>query len=113
MQINSQAHERDRLSGKQHNFADTMPEHLAVQANNTMKAIYMLDTFGLTPPVQEAEIENRMVAKIKTVMLELGYSFSFIGNQYRIVANRREYFIDLLFYHRRMILCANHTRTHR
>ncbi len=102
MQINSQAYERHCLSSKQNNFSETMPEHLALQANNSMKDIYMLDTLGLTPPLQEAEIENRMVAKIKTVMLELGYGFSFIGNQYRIVANGREYFIDLLFYNRRL-----------
>lgn len=50
MQINSQAYERHRLSGKQHNFTETMPEQLAQQASNTLKAIYTLDTLGLTPP---------------------------------------------------------------
>ncbi len=100
--MKSHAYERHLSSNKQHNFAETMPEHLAQQASNTMKDIYMLDTLGLTQPVLEAEIENRMAAKIKTVMLELGYGFSFLGNQYRIVANNHQYFIDLLFYNRRM-----------
>ena len=50
----------------------------------------------------EAQLEARIVEKIKVVMLELGYGFAFIGNQYRIVANEREYFIDLLFYNRRL-----------
>jgi len=80
MQINSQAYERHCLSGKQHNFTETLPEQLAQQASNTLKAIYTLDTLGLKPPVLEAEIENRMVAKIKYVMLELGYGFAFMGN---------------------------------
>jgi len=102
MQIKSDAYHRHLSSTKQHNFAETLPEHLAEQASNTMKEIYMLDTLGLTSPVLEAEIENRMVAKIKIVMLELGYGFSFIGNQYRVVANGNEYFIDLLFYNRRL-----------
>ena len=102
MQINSEAYERHFLSQKQHNFTETLPQKLAEQANDTMKDIYMLDTLGLTPPVLEAEIENRMVAKIKTVMLELGYGFTFMGNQYRVNANGREYFIDLLFYNRRL-----------
>lgn len=102
MQINSNAHERHLLAAKQHNFAEVLPQHLAEQASNTMKDIYMLDTLGLTPPVLEAEIENRMVARIKTVMLELGYSFSFMGNQYKINAKGREYFIDLLFYNRKL-----------
>ncbi|MBX3709648.1 MAG: DUF1016 family protein [Gammaproteobacteria bacterium] len=52
--------------------------------------------------VKEADIENRIVDKIKTVMLELGFGFSFIGSQYRIAAKGRGYFIDLLFYNRRM-----------
>ena len=50
----------------------------------------------------EVELERRIVSKIKDVMLELGYGFSFIGNQYRVVAEGREYFIDLLFFHRRL-----------
>lgn len=102
MQINTSAHERHLLSDKKHNFAETFPEHLAKQANNAMKDVYMLDTLGLTQPVLEADIENSMVARIKTVMLELGYGFSFMGNQYRINANGREYFIDLLFYNRKL-----------
>jgi predicted nuclease of restriction endonuclease-like (RecB) superfamily len=102
MQIQSQAHERHLLSPKQHNFTQALPQHLAEQANNTMKDVYMFDTLGLTPPVLEAEIESRMVAKIKNVMLELGYGFAFMGNQYRIQAKSREYFIDLLFYNRRL-----------
>lgn len=102
MQINSNAFERHTTSQKQHNFADTLPKHLAEQASESMKDIYMLNTLGLTEPVVESMIENRMVARIKNVILELGYGFSFIGNQYRIVANGNEYFIDLLFYNRRM-----------
>lgn len=102
MQIKSEAYERHLLSNKQHNFTETLPQQLAAQAHDTMKDIYMLDTLGLTPPVLEAEIETRMVAKFKTVMLELGYGFSFMGNQYRINANGREYFIDLLFYNRKL-----------
>jgi len=62
----------------------------------------VFDTLGLTKPVLEAEIENRMVHKIKQVMMELGYGFAFMGNQYRIVADGNEYFIDLLFYNRRL-----------
>jgi len=102
LQINSSAYERHVLAQKQHNFAQTLPQHLAEQANDTMKDVYMLDTLGLTSPVLEAEIENRMVARIKTVMLELGYGFTFMGNQYRVLANNKEYFIDLLFYNRKL-----------
>jgi hypothetical protein len=47
-------------------------------------------------------MEQRMVEKIKELILELGYGFSFIGNQFRISVNGKDLFIDLLFYHRRL-----------
>lgn len=81
LQITSQAYERHLTPAKQNNFTRALPEHLAEHANHSMKDIYMLDTLGLTAPVLEAEIESRMVSKIKTVMLGLGYGFAFMGNQ--------------------------------
>ena len=56
----------------------------------------MLDMLGVAESVLEARLEARIVKKIKEVLLELGYGFAFIGNQYRIMANNKEYFIDLL-----------------
>ncbi len=101
-QIESQAYERHQLADKQHNFKKALPQHLAEQADQAMKDVYMLDMLGVEKPVLEVELESRMVAKVKDVMLELGYGFAFIGNQYRIVANNNEYFIDLLFSNRRL-----------
>lgn len=101
-QINTQAYQRHILAKKTHNFEATLPQHLAVQAGESMKDIYMLDMLNIAEPVLEAEIERRMVEKIKDVMLELGRGFSFIGSQYRIVTPDSEVFIDLLFYNRRL-----------
>jgi predicted nuclease of restriction endonuclease-like (RecB) superfamily len=103
LNVDSQAYERQVLENKYHNFNKALPVHLAVQADKTMKSIYMLDTLGLTQPVLEYQIENRMVSKIQDVMLELGYGFAFIGSQYRITSpNGTESFIDLLFSNRRL-----------
>ena len=65
-----------------------------------MKSEYNLDFLGITKPILEKELENRLVENIRDLLLELGYGFSFIGNQYRLKLNQKEYFIDLLFYHR-------------
>ena len=100
-QINSGAYQRHALAKKTHNFEKTLPEPLAKQADESMKDIYMLDMLGITEPVIETEIERRMVEKIKDVILEMGYGFSFIGNQYRIVTPDSEVFIDLLFFSRK------------
>ncbi len=101
-QIKSQTYERHKLTNKQHNFQQALPQHLAEQADQAMKDVYMLDMLGVEKPVLEAELESRMVSKIKDVMLELGYGFAFIGNQYRIIANDKDYYIDLLFSNRRL-----------
>jgi predicted nuclease of restriction endonuclease-like (RecB) superfamily len=101
-QIKAKAYERHVLAPKQHNFAETLPEHLAEQADEAMKDVYMLDFLGISKPVLEREMERRMVNRIRDVILELGYGFTFIGNQYRVTLEEREYFIDLLFYHRKL-----------
>ena len=101
-QIKAKAYERHALAPKQHNFAETMPEHLAEQADEAMKDVYVLDFLGISKPVIEREMERRMVNRIRDVILELGYGFTFIGNQYRVTLEEREYFIDLLFYHRNL-----------
>ena len=41
-----------------------------------------------------------MIAKVKELLMELGYGFCFIGNQYPLKLNSKDYRIDLLFYHR-------------
>jgi hypothetical protein len=43
-----------------------------------------------------------MVEKIKRLILELGYGFAFIGNQYKVSSDTKDYYIDLLFYHRKL-----------
>ena len=103
IQVKSGCYERHILDKKTHNFEKALPVHLAEQADKAMKNVYMLDTLGLTQPVLEAQLENKMVEKIKNVMLELGYGFTFIGNQYRVVSpSGKENFIDLLFFNRRL-----------
>lgn len=101
-QIESRAYQRHQLAEKQHNFTAALPEHLAEQADEAMKDVYMLDMLGVEKPLLERELERRMVNKIQQVMLELGYGFAFIGNQYCLKANGNEYFIDLLFSNRRL-----------
>lgn len=101
-QIKAQAYERHVLAPKQHNFVATLPEHLAAQADEALKDLYMLDFLGIGKPVVEREMERRMVERIRDLLLELGYGFSFIGNQYRLTLAQKEYFIDLLFYHRKL-----------
>ncbi len=62
-------YERHRVANKQHNFQAALPKHLAEQADEAMKDVYMLDIPGAEEPILEAELEARIVTKIKQVML--------------------------------------------
>lgn len=85
---------------KSHNFDQTLPVIHANYANEVFKSSYNLGFLGITTPVKELELENRLIAKIRAFVLELGKGFSFIGNQYGLEYNNKEYFVDMLFFHR-------------
>jgi predicted nuclease of restriction endonuclease-like (RecB) superfamily len=85
---------------KSHNFHSALPEILAEQADDMLKSSYNLGFLGLTQSVREKELEHRLVEKIKHFVLELGKGFTFIGNQHRLEYNGKEYFVDILLYHR-------------
>lgn len=85
---------------KSHNFKETLPTIDAEYANEVFKDSYNLGFLGITEKVKETELEKRLVEKIKNFLLELGKGFTFIGNQYRLEYNNKEYFVDMLFFHR-------------
>ena len=99
-QIKADAYRYQKNIPKQHNFPKALPEHLAEQADESLKSVYNLDFLDITKPVLERELERRLTEKVKRFMLELGKGFSFIGNQYRLVLKDNEYFVDMLFYNR-------------
>ncbi|WP_347268925.1 PDDEXK nuclease domain-containing protein [Paracoccus sp. (in: a-proteobacteria)] len=99
-QIKAGAYERSRRDGKAHNFPAALPEHLAEQAEEALKSSYNLEFLGLGRAVQERELEDRLVRSLRDFILELGYGFCFVGRQHRLALGSKEYFVDLLFYHR-------------
>ncbi len=56
----------------------------------------MADTYN------EKDLESSLVAEIQRFITELGSDFAFIGRQKRITIDSDDYYIDLLFYHRRL-----------
>lgn len=74
------------------------------QAMQAFKDEYMLDFINIEDIDERDErvIENQIVQNIKKFIMALGSDFSFLGNQYRLIVDEREYFIDLLFFNRRL-----------
>jgi len=99
-QITADAYGNYLLHPSQHNFAAALPKHLLEQAQESIKSVYSLDFLDINKPITERELESTMVENVKRLMMELGYGFCFIGNQYRVTLGTKEYFTDLLFYHR-------------
>lgn len=99
-QIKAAAYERAVTEKKTHNFDLALPESFAGQVEEMLKSSYNLEFLGLHRAMKERELESRLIARLQTFLLELGYGFCFVGRQYRLVLGKKEYFIDLLFYHR-------------
>ncbi len=91
-QIKAGAYERSLVETKTHNFGKALPAHLAEQANEALKSSYNLDFLGINRPLKERELEQRLIARLKDFILELGYGFCFIGNQYKLTLGNNEYF---------------------
>ena len=98
-QIKGKAYERAVKEKKTHNFELALPEHFAEQANEMLKSRYNLEFLGIARPMKERELEDRLIARLQAFILELGYGFCFVGRQYRLELGKKEYFVDLLFYH--------------
>lgn len=87
---------------KSNNFKQTLPQIDADYANEVFKDNYNLGFLGIIEKTKETELEKRLIEKIKSFVLELGKGFSFIGNQHRLEYNGKEYFVDMLFFHREL-----------
>lgn len=86
----------------QSNFDATLPETIRDQALLAVKDEYTLDFIGLEDGHSEHELEQAIIKNIRAFLMEFGMDFSFIGNQFRLEVDGREYFIDLLLYSRRL-----------
>ena len=56
-----------------------------------MKEPYVFDLIELTENYKEKELENKMLERLKNVLLELGNGFSFVGSQYKITVGNQDF----------------------
>jgi predicted nuclease of restriction endonuclease-like (RecB) superfamily len=113
LQIETKLHERQ---GKAvHNFERTLPAPHAELAAQMLKDPYNFDFLSLGQEAHERDLEKGLIAHIKSFLLELlahktapcglfalGAGFAFVGNQYHLEVNGKDYYLDLLFYHYRL-----------
>lgn len=104
-----QYHLKSMLFTKQgdlsNNFKTTITDiDLRRKAILSFKDEYLLDFINIEDPdeLDERLLENEIVLHIKNFIMALGNDFSFMGNQYRLEVDEKEFFIDLLFFNRRI-----------
>lgn len=84
----------------QSNFQISLPETIKQKAIYVFRDEYLLDFINVREEDEERELENKIVNNIKKFILSIGKDFTFIGNQHRLVVEKEEFFINLLFFHR-------------
>ena len=67
-----------------------------------MKDEYTFDFLEMGEAHSERELERALIARIEDFLRAMGGLFAFVGSQFRLAVDDKEYFIDLLLYHRRL-----------
>ena len=63
---------------------------------------YLLDFLGLKDTYAEKDVEAAILREMEAFILELGVGFCFVERQKRMQIDGRDYYLDLLFYHRKL-----------
>ncbi len=99
-QIENQSYEKTLLN--QTNFDGTVSPAIQTQAKLAVKDEYLFDFLELGEEHAERELERALVARIEAFLRAMGGLFAFVGSQFRLEVEGKEYFIDLLLFHRRL-----------
>lgn len=104
--INGMLFERTALSRKPKALAEQ--ELARLRATDTLtpdlvfRNPYFLDFLGLKDAYSEKDLEAAILREIERFILELGAGFAFVARQKRIVIDGEDFYLDLLFYHRKL-----------
>ncbi len=99
-QIDTQAHARHGKALT--NFPRTLPPEASDLAQQALKDPYQFDFLSLREAAHERDVERALVARVKDLLLELGKGFSFIASQHHLEVGGQDFYVDLLFYHRKL-----------
>ena len=93
---------RDRQGKAITNFDRALPPESSDLAQQLVKDPYQFDFMALSADIKERELERALVSRVKDLLLEMGKGFAFIGNQHHLEVGGQDWYVDLLFYHRRL-----------
>jgi predicted nuclease of restriction endonuclease-like (RecB) superfamily len=104
--VNSMLYERTAISKKPEetirNELDQLGKNGQITPDLVFRDPYFLDFLDLKDSYSEKDLESAIVAELQRFIIELGSDFAFLARQKRITIDNRDYYLDLLFYHRRL-----------
>ena len=104
--INSMLYERSAISKKPEltiqNDLELLKNEQKISPDLVFKDPYFLDFLGLKDTYSEKDLEESILLELQKFIIELGSDFAFMARQKRINIDNVDYYLDLLFYHRRL-----------
>jgi predicted nuclease of restriction endonuclease-like (RecB) superfamily len=104
--IQSMLYERTAISKRPEKTIQNDLEQLKAEQKLTTDLVfrdpYFLNFLGLADTYSEKDLETSIIAELQRFIIEMGGDFAFMARQKRITIDNRDYYIDLLFYHRRL-----------
>lgn len=84
------------------NDLDLLKNEQQVTPDLVFRDPYFLDFLGLKEIYSEKDLETAILVELQHFIIELGIDFAFLARQKRISIDNEDYYLDLLFYHRRL-----------
>ena len=105
-EIDGMLFERTAISGKPDEFIkkelSTLRDDNVMSPDLVFKSPYFLEFTGLKGMYSEKNLEDSLLAHLEQFIIELGNGFSFVARQKRMIIDGQDFYLDLLFYHRRL-----------
>ena len=105
-EIDSMLYERTAISVKPEDLIKRelteLRDNDVLSPDLVFKSPYFLEFTGLTGMYSERNLEDSLVAHLEQFILELGCGFTFVARQKRMIIDGQDFYLDLLFYHRRL-----------
>jgi predicted nuclease of restriction endonuclease-like (RecB) superfamily len=105
-EIDGMLFERTAISGKPEELIkkelSTLRDDNVLSPDLVFKSPYFLEFTGLTGMYSERTLEDSLLAHLEQFIVELGNGFTFVARQKRMIIDGEDFYLDLLFYHRRL-----------
>ncbi len=98
-QIDTGTYERVILSNEK---LSPVLRELYPKADQLFKDNYIFDFLALPKPFSEKNLRIAIIQNLKEFILEFGKDFTYVGEEYRLQVGKKDFYIDLVFYHREL-----------